>query len=198
MSVFGSSLGFLVSTLGGIYLLMVLLRFLLQIARADFYNPISQSVVQVTEPMVRVFRSFIPRYRNIDLSSLLLSIVVQAALICALIIVYGQSIPSVGFVVTYAFLGTLYFVTQIYFFAILAAIIMSFVMMFSGYMGAHPLLNLVRQLTEPVMAPVRAVIPPLGGFDFSPIFVFFLIDLIQRALDQWFNLRAVAPYVVGI
>ncbi|MDD9958731.1 MAG: YggT family protein [Gammaproteobacteria bacterium] len=199
MEVAGSSAALIFNALVGIYLLMVILRFLLQVARADFYNPISQSVVKITDPAVRVFRSFIPGYKGIDFSSLILALVVQAAAICSLIILYGGSIPSVSFVVTWAFVGVIHFIIMIYYYAIIASIIMSFVMMFSGNMNPHPFLRLIWQLTEPVMAPVRKVIPPMGGLDFSPIFIFIGIGLIRNIIYQSFGVNQnIALVVIGL
>ncbi len=65
---------------------------------------------------------------------------------------------------------------------------MSFVMMFSGNTHPHPLLRLVWQLTEPVMAPVRSIIPPMGGLDFSPIFIFIAIQIIQNFIISTFGI----------
>ena len=59
----GSSAALIFSTVAGIYLLAVLLRFLLQVAKADFYNPVSQAVIKITDPMVRVLRTVIPGYK---------------------------------------------------------------------------------------------------------------------------------------
>lgn len=199
MGVFGSSAALIVNALGGLYLLAILLRFLLQVARADFYNPVSQAVVRVTDPLVRMFRSFIPGYKGIDFSSLVLALIVEGLAICIMIILYGGSIPSVGFVITWAFIGVLYFIVMIYYWAIIASIIMSFVMLFSGSMNPHPILRLIWQLTEPVMAPVRKVIPPMGGLDFSPIFIFIIIGLIQNILIQTFGItESIRAVVIGI
>lgn len=199
MGIIGNSIADIASILIGLYLFAVLLRFLLQIARADFYNPMSQAVVRITDPMVRVLRNFIPGYKGIDFSSLVLALIVEAAAICILILLYGQSIPSIGFVVTYAVFGVIYFIIIIYYYAIIASIIMSFVMLFSGNMSPHPLLQLIWQLTEPVMGPIRKVIPPMGGLDFSPIFIFIAIRLIQNLLIQSFGItRPIADVVVGI
>ena len=199
MGVVASSLALILNTLGGLLLLAVLLRFLLQVARADFYNPVSQAVVRVTDPMVRIFRNFIPGYRGVDFSSLILALVIEAIAICIMIILYGGSIPSVGFIITWSFVGILYFIINIYYYAIIASIIMSFVMLFSGNMNPHPILQLIWQLTEPVMGPVRKVIPPMGGLDFSPIFIFIAIRLIQNMLIQSFNInQQIATVVIGI
>ena len=199
MGVLGSSGALIFNALLGIYLLAVILRFLLQVARADFYNPISQSLVKITDPAVRVFRTFIPGYRGIDFSSLILALVIQAVAISGLIILYGGSIPSIGLVITWAFVGVIHFIIIIYYYAIIASIIMSFVMMFSGNMNPHPFLRLIWQLTEPVMSPVRKVIPPMGRLDFSPIFIFIGIGLIRNIIYQSFGVNEqVALVVIGL
>ena len=195
----GSSAALIFNTVVGIYLLAVLLRFLLQVAKADFYNPVSQAVIKITDPMVKVFRTFIPGYRGIDFSTLVLAFLIEAAAICMLIILYGGTIPGVGPIVTWAFVGVVLFIISIYYYAILASIIMSFVMMFSGSTNPHPLLLLVWQLTEPVMAPVRKIVPPMGGLDFSPIFIFIAIQLIQNFILSTFGINQQhAMVIVGI
>lgn len=199
MGILGSSAALIVNVLLGLYLLAVLLRFLLQIAGADFYNPVSQAIVRVTDPMVRVFRMVIPGYKGVDFSSIVLALVVEAVAICLLITLDGSSIPSAGFVITWAFIGVLYFVITIYLYAIFASIIMSLVMLFSGSMNPHPILRLVWQLTEPLMAPVRRVIPPVGGLDFSPMVIIIVIYLIQGVLDQTFGISgSIRAVVIGI
>jgi len=199
MGVLGNSAALLFNALAGLYLLAILLRFMLQLAKADFYNPVSQAVVKVTDPAVRLFRGFIPGYRGVDFSTLVLALIVEAAAICVMILLYGGSIPSVGFVITYAFVGVLYFIVNIYYYAIIGSIIMSFIMLFSGNMNPHPILRVIWQLTEPVMAPVRKVIPPMGGLDFSPIFIFIAIGLLQNLLIQTFGVtEQLARVVIGI
>lgn len=195
----GNAIILIFSTLAGLYLLAVLLRFLLQVAKADFYNPVSQSVVRVTDPMVRLFRTFIPGYRGVDISCLILALVIESISICTLILLYGGSIPGIGYVVTWSFVGVLYFIINIYYYAIIASIIMSFVMMFSGNMNPHPILRVIWQLTEPVMAPIRKIIPPLGGLDFSPIFIFIAIQLLQSFLISSFGITPQhAAVIIGI
>ena len=199
MSVLNSSAALIFNALGGLYLLAILLRFLLQIAKADFYNPVSQTVIRLTDPAVKLFRSFIPGYLGIDFSSLILALVVEAAAICVLILLYGGGIPGIRFIVTWAFVGVIYFTINIYYYAIIASIIMSFVMVFSGSANPHPILRLIWQLTEPVMAPVRKVVPPIGGLDFSPIFIFIIIRLIQNALIRTFGItEQLTAVVIGI
>ena len=193
-----NALATIFNALGGLYLLAILLRVLLQLARADFYNPVSQAVVRVTDPLVRVFRSFIPGFRNVDFAALVLAFFVEGIAIYVLFLLYGATLPGIGFIITWSVLGVVYFIINIYWYAIIASIIMSFVMLFSGNMNPHPLLLLVWQLTEPVMAPFRKIIPPMGGLDFSPIFVFILIRFILTFLDNTFGSRQVSLVVIGI
>jgi YggT family protein len=196
----GSSAALIFSTVAGIYLLAVLLRFLLQVAKADFYNPVSQAVIKITDPMIRVLRTVIPGYKGIDVSSLVLAFVIEAVAICTLIILYGENISNIGYtnIVTWAFAGVLLIIIKIYYYAILASIIMSFVMMFSGNTNPHSLLLLVWQLTEPIMSPVRKIIPSMGGLDFSPIFIFIAIQIIQNFILTTFGVGPYAAVIIGI
>ena len=195
----GSALAQIFNTIAGLYLLFVVARFLLQLAKADFYNPISQAVFRATDPVVRVLRSFIPGYKGVDFSSLILAFIVQFLAISVTILLYGGSIPSVGFIITWSFIGILNFIILFYYYALIASIIMSFVMMFSGNMNPHPILLLVWQITEPIMAPFRKVIPPMGGLDFSPIFIFLIIGLIRNFIYQTFGVNdQIALVVIGL
>ena len=195
----GSALAQIFNTVAGLYLLFVVARFLLQLAKADFYNPISQAVFKATDPVVRVLRSFIPGYRGVDFSSLILAFIVQSLAIPVTILLYGGAIPSVGFIITWSFIGVLNFIILFYYYALIASIVMSFVMMFSGNMNPHPILLLVWQITEPIMAPFRKVIPPMGGLDFSPIFIFLIIGLIRNFIYQTFGVNEqIALVVIGL
>ena len=195
----GSALAQIFNTIAGLYLLFVVARFLLQLAKADFYNPISQAVFKATDPVVRVLRSFIPGYRGVDFSSLILAFIVQSLAISVTILLYGGAIPSVGFIITWSFIGVLNFIILFYYYALIASIVMSFVMMFSGNMNPHPILLLVWQITEPIMAPFRKVIPPMGGLDFSPIFIFLIIGLIRNFIYQTFGVNEqIALVVIGL
>ena len=195
----GSAVAQIFNTIAGLYLLFVVARFLLQLAKADFYNPISQAVFRATDPVVRIFRSFIPGYKGLDFSSLILAFVVQFIAISVTILLYGGAIPSVGFIITWSFIGVLNFIILFYYYALIASIVMSFVMMFSGNMNPHPILLLVWQITEPIMAPFRRVIPPMGGLDFSPIFIFLIIGLIRNFIYQTFGVNEqIALVVIGL
>ena len=149
--------------------------------------------------MVTILRPVIPGYKGIDFSSLVLAFAIEVVAICVLIILYGGTIPDASFIITWAFVGVVLFIVNIYYYAILASIIMSFVMMFSGSTNPHPLLLLVWQLTEPVMAPVRKIIPSMGGLDFSPIIIFIAIRIIQNFILTTFGInQQQAMVMIGI
>jgi YggT family protein len=168
----------LVNTLGGLYLLAIMLRFLLQVARADFYNPFTQAIVKVTDPAVRLFRRIIPGYRGLDFASLVLALLVQCIATTLLISLSGLGIPGAGLVVSWSVIGLLSLVLNIYFWGMMISIIASFIAPHS----AHPALVLIRQLTEPLMEPFRRLLPSMGGLDLSPIFVFLAIQVIRTML----------------
>jgi len=170
--------GYLIQTFLSLYLLAMLLRFLLQVVKADFYNPISQFLVKVTNPLVIPLRKVIPGFGGLDIASLLLALVLQGGGIVAILLLNGLGFPNPLLLLLWSALGVVGLLVNIYFFALLAMIILSWIAPGSR----NPAVFLLHQITEPVMAPVRKLLPPMGGLDFSPILVFILINVIQIAL----------------
>nr|WP_298250609.1 YggT family protein [uncultured Halomonas sp.] len=176
----GSQLGSagltLINTLVNIYIFLLMLRLLLQASRADYFNPISQSVVKVTQPAVRPFQSFLgPVMGRFDLATLACGLVVKAVSIVLILQIAGFGMPPIAGVAIGAVAALANAILKIYFFALIMMIILSWV----APNASHPGALLVMQLLEPIMAPVRKVIPPLGMIDLSPIFVFIAISLID-------------------
>ena len=169
---------YLIQTVLSLFLLAVLLRFLLQLVRADFYNPISQFLVKVTNPLVLPLRKVIPGLGGFDMASLLLALLLQMAGIALIYLINGHGLPNIVLLLVWSVLGIVGLLVNIYFFALLAMIILSWVAPGSK----NPALFLLFQITEPVMAPFRKALPSMGGLDFSPILVFILINVIQIAL----------------
>ncbi|MDR5861179.1 YggT family protein [Halomonas elongata] len=176
----GSQLGnaglLLVNTLVNIYLFLLMLRFLLQASRADYYNPISQSVVKITQPAVRPFQSFLgPVMGRFDLATLASGLVLKLIAIIVILQIAGYGMAPLGSLAIGAVAALANAILKIYFFALIAMIILSWV----APRASHPGALLIMQLVEPIMAPVRRVIPPLGMLDLSPIVVFIAINLID-------------------
>jgi YggT family protein len=178
MGALNEILGYLIQTLLTVYLVAMLLRFLLQVVRADFYNPISQFLVKITNPLVLPLRRVVPGFAGIDMASLLLALLLQLGAIVALLLINGLGMPNILLLLVWSALGVIGLLVNIYFFALLGMIILSWVAPGSN----QPAIYLLHQITEPVMAPFRKALPAMGGMDFSPILLFILINIIQIAL----------------
>jgi YggT family protein len=162
-----------INTLFGLYLLVVVLRFLLQLARADFYNPISQFIVKATNPPLIPLRKMIPGWGGIDIASLVLAFLVQAAAI-VLILLLNEIQPPLQ-VALWAVIGVLSLILKIYFWGLLITVIASWIAP-SSY---NPVLILINQILEPAMKPIRKIMPDMGGLDISPIIMFLAIQVLE-------------------
>ena len=164
---------FLVQTLFGLYIGAVMLRFLFALVRADFYNPISQFLVKVTNPPLVPLRRVIPSMMGIDVASLLLMLVLQVLELLAVSLIGGVSLQPIGLVVL-AVAELLSLLLQIYFFTILIQVVLSWV----SPGGYNPAVALLYSLNEPVLGRARRLLPPIHGFDLSPIVAMIVIQLL--------------------
>lgn len=169
---------YLLQTGLGFYLIIVMLRFIMQLVRADFYNPISQFVFKATQPIVGPLQTILKPIGRFDPASLTLAIALQIAGIVLLLMLNNVTTPNPVTLFLWGFVGALGLLVKIYFYALLATIILSWI----SPGGSNPAAYLLHQITEPVMAPVRSLLPPMGGLDFSPIVVFILINIIEITL----------------
>ena len=166
---------FVVQTLGSLYLLVVLLRFILQLVRANFYNPICQFIVKATQTLLKPMRRVIPSIFGLDMSSLVLAILVQLALMAlTLLLTYGTMGNFLQLLV-WALIGVTALFLKIFFFALIISVILSWVAPGSHNPGAE----LVNQICEPALAPFRKILPNLGGLDISPILAFMVLKLLD-------------------
>lgn len=178
---------FLIRTIGGLFFMAVLLRFLLQVARADFYNPISQGLVKLTNPLLKPLRRVIPGIMGIDMAALALALLIKFAMNALLALLYGMWPPNVALVLVWSLLACLVAILNIYYFALLVSIITSWVAQ-----GSHnPAVILIQQIAEPVMAPSRRLLPAMGGIDFSPMIALaaiYILQILVRAAAAHFGL----------
>ncbi|PQZ94096.1 MULTISPECIES: YggT family protein [Pseudomonas] len=165
---------FIIQTLGSLYLLIVLMRFILQLVRANFYNPLCQFVVKATQPLLKPLRRVIPSLFGLDMSSLVLALLLQILLFVVILMLNGYQAFTV-LLLPWALIGIFSLFLKIIFWSMIISVILSWVAPGSRSPGAE----LVYQITEPVLAPFRRLIPNLGGLDISPIFAFIAIQLVQ-------------------
>ncbi len=177
MSALNEAFIYILQTLGQLYIFVVLFRFILQLVRADFYNPISQFVVKVTQPLLTPLRKIIPGFAGLDLAALALAFLVHMALAIAVLMLAGA--PALDILLRLAIwilisLSALFM--KIFFFALIISIILSWVAPGSF----NPAAQLIHQVCQPVLAPIRRMLPDLGGIDISPIFAFIALNLFDR------------------
>lgn len=166
---------YLVQAIGTFYLLLVVLRLLLQFARADFYNPITQFIVKATHPPLAPLRRMIPSLGRLDTATLALALFVQWITIQISLTMFGSGLVNPLPLLSWAAVGIVGLILKIYLYGLLAVIILSWV----APQSQHPAILLVRQMLEPVSAPFRRILPPMGGLDLSPIFIFLVINVLQ-------------------
>ena len=165
---------FIIQTLGSLYLLIVLMRFVLQLVRANFYNPLCQFVVKATQPLLKPLRRVVPSMFGLDMSSLVLALLLQILLFVVILMLNGYQAFTV-LLLPWGLIGIFSLFLKIIFWSMIISVILSWVAPGSRSPGAE----LVAQITEPVLAPFRRLIPNLGGLDISPIFAFIAIQLLQ-------------------
>lgn len=169
----------IIQTFCNLFLVAVLLRFMLQVARADFYNPISQFLVRVTNPLLKPLRKIIPGLMGVDVAALVLALLVELLTITLVLLVFGRVPSGMIALLSWSVLGVLAMVVNIYYLAIIGSIILSWVAMGSY----NPAIVLINQLVEPVMAPFRRLLPPISGLDLSPILVFLAVKIVRTLLQ---------------
>jgi YggT family protein len=151
---------------------LIVLRVLLQLVRANFYNPICQFLYRATNPVLMPLRKVIPAWRNLDIAGIALAWLATAIKLVLLYATLGQTLGVLGLAVL-ALADLLDFVLLLYIVLILMRVVVSFL----GTDSYHPLVPLVLQLTDPVLKPVRRVLPSVSGIDFSPVLALLAITL---------------------
>ena len=170
---------FLVDTVLGLYILIVLLRFLFQLTGVDFYNPISQFIVKASNPLLSCLRRVVPGLWGIDFAAVVLLIVLEGARIGITALLIGQS-PQLAGVLVLSIAELLKLAVYIMVFSIFIRALLSWISMGRS----HSMLQLLYSFTEPLMTPARRILPTTSGLDLSPIIVFIVLMLILKLLVQ--------------
>ncbi|WP_172148716.1 MULTISPECIES: YggT family protein [Pseudomonas] len=183
---------YILQTIGSLYLLIVLLRFILQLVRADFYNPLSQFIVRATHPLLKPLRKVIPSLAGLDLASLVLAILVQLVLMALVLLLMGYGLDNPLQLLIWSIIGVTALFIKVFFFALIISVILSWVAQ-----GSHnPAAELINQICEPLLAPIRRILPSLGGLDLSPIVAFLILNLIDMLVIR--NLAVMTGMFKGL
>ena len=167
-------LEFLVSTLFSLYILAVMLRFLLGAVQADFYNPASQFLVRITNPLLVPLRKLIPSVGKFDTAAVLLMLVLQIISLVLVLALRGGGIP-VGAVLVTSIAELVSLMINIFIFAIIIQVVLSWV----NPGSYNPVSSLLYSLTNPVLRPIQQLIPPISGIDLSPLFALIGLQVLK-------------------
>ncbi|EIJ41020.1 putative integral membrane protein [Beggiatoa alba B18LD] len=175
MSPVANAFAFLVNALFGLYILLIMLRFLLTLLRVRFHDEISQFLLQVTDPPLKPLYLFIPRWRNVDIAAIVLMLLLTFIKLILTVYLFDQR-ASFSMLVLYTVLDTLSLVLNVFFWAIILRAILSWVELLTQQPLYHtPISRLLHSLTEPLLQPVRRLLPATGGIDLSPLLVGILL-----------------------
>lgn len=170
-------LEFLLSTLFQLYITVVMIRFLLQWVRADFYNPVSQFVVKLTNPLLRPLRRMIPGWAGVDMAAIVLMLLLQLTSLFLILLIRGQGIP-LGALLLWSLAELLSLAFNVYIFAIIIQAILSWIT--PGHY--NPFSSILYSLTEPLLRPARSLLPPISGIDLSPLLVLLALQVAKMLL----------------
>ncbi|OGT90809.1 MAG: hypothetical protein A2286_05860 [Gammaproteobacteria bacterium RIFOXYA12_FULL_61_12] len=168
---------FLVQTLFGLYILAVVLRLLFQWVRADFYNPVSQLIVKMTHPVLRPLRRFVPPMLGLDSASLLLAWLLKAIEIALVLLLAGSSYPLWA-PLLWSIPALIELTLNIFLFAVIIQAVLSWV----SPDPYNPVNSLLHSLTDPILAPLQRLIPPVSGVDLSPMAAIISLYLLEMLL----------------
>lgn len=176
MGYFANAAQILINFAFGVLVFLIVLRVLLQLVRANFYNPVCQFLYKATNPLLMPLRRIIPSWRNIELGALLLAWLLSALKLALIYGLYGQRLGLLGLLVM-ALADLLDFTLMLYIGVVFVRVLLSFIAVERG----NPVVPLVYQLSEPLLRPLRRLLPTPGRLDFSPMLVILAI-LLARAL----------------
>lgn len=171
---------FLIKCIFDLYIFVVMLRIVMQWVHADFNNPLFDTVAKLTNPPLRPLRRFIPMVHGIDLAAIVLLLLLEVIEIALLVWLQSSVIPHLAGLLVIAFAELFNHLINIFFYAIIAAAIFSWF----NPMAHSPLIDILYRLTEPIIRPVRRIIPPIGGLDLSPIPVLIGLKLLTIIIVQ--------------
>ena len=183
------------SPLFSLALFLIAMRFLAQLCGVSPYNPISIGIRTVTNPIITPVNRLIPTGKRLNIGAIVALILCQTAYIAVMLWILSR-VDAFNIVpaLTWSALGAAGLLINIIFYSVLAIIIVSFLAPQSN----HPAVEFLWQLTEPVMAPLRSIIPPMGGLDFSPILLFIGINVIRVSLANMAIAVGTPNFVIGI
>jgi len=158
-----------------------ILRILMQLVRANFRNPVAEIITKITNPLVLPLRKVFPPIKKFDTASFIACLIISIIMVIVIVTLRGFVAPTELLsdplnLVWLALRNLLSLTLSLYWVLILFSILISWIQP-----GSHsPFTSLLHQLTEPLFAPIRRLIPPIGGLDITPIPILILLGALQQ------------------
>jgi len=158
---------YIVDTLLWLLTLAFLLRFLFQLVRADFRDPMADAIVRVTNWLILPLRRVLPPIGKIDTATVVAVVASASLRTTVLMALSGEAFGDWLVLLRVTVIGLVDLTLRVYLFALLLYWLTSFV----SPGGYSPGVRLLAQLCEPILKPVRRIIPRIGQIDFSVLWV---------------------------
>ncbi|XZQ56288.1 MAG: YggT family protein [Arsenophonus sp.] len=163
-------LTFIIPTIIQLYIIILLLRVLMQYVKADFYNPFSQFVIKATKSIIEPLRCLIPTVGNIDIISLLVAYILTISNIFFVILITNTITLISLTLLPISFIQLLSYLGELFFWLLLIRSILNWITKWH-----NPIDYAIIQLTEPIISPIRRIIPSINGLDFSAIIAMLIL-----------------------
>ena len=167
------ALVFISDSLFSFFLMCLLGRIFLQIIGLHYSNQLAQFVSKITNPLVLPLRKVLPRVQQIDLAGWVLAYVIALLQVTCFFLIKSGGIPDPIGLVLFAIPSLIAAVINLFFYAIIIAMIASWIA--NSY---NPVLEAIQRMVEPLLSPARRIIPPIAGFDLSPMLVLLVLQLL--------------------
>lgn len=172
------ALVFIIRTLVDLYIITFVLRIILQWVRADFRNPLTQFILRITNPLVIPLRRFVPPIGGLDTATLIVVVVLELIVTIVVTNLTCSGEPNVLQVISMTVLRVVYLTLRVYLFIILIYIIMSWI----SPGTYNPAARLMESIAQPVLRPLRRLLPSIGGLDLSALFALIGIQALTMLL----------------
>jgi YggT family protein len=154
-----------------------MLRFLLGAVRADFYNPVSQFLVRITNPLLVPMRKIIPSLGKYDTSAVLLMLLLQMISLSVVVMLRGISVSVIALLAA-AVGELLILVINVFMFSIIIQVILSWI----SPGTYNPVTALLYSITSPLMRPIQRMVPPISGIDLSPLVAIIGLQVVRMLI----------------
>jgi YggT family protein len=169
------ALYFIVDTLLGLYQMVVLLRLLMQLTRADFRNPVARAIVQVTDPLILPLRRVLPPMQRVDTASVVAVLLVTVIKVYLLQLLFGLGLPGAAVLAIRVLRDIVDLILKTYLYSLILHAILSF----AAQGGYSPAQSILASICEPVLRPIRRHLPSIAGLDLSPLWACIAIQALR-------------------